>query len=668
MEVFIHNLPHQTSEKQLDKFFRNTLHALNITAFRCQKLGKPGLATLTFLDPSHALLFLKVYGKYDLYVHGSSPPSELRYLGKVIQCVLSRNKPNTYLLRILEEEEKKRQHNASRNATTAPKPKLERKIEVSELYCGAWDFVGSDLVFVPYFTNDRGGDVRFGKRSLAILIGKPTTHRIEIPYSSVNSVTRGVTGGLSLTFTLLEAPRTYAVKDTNVADTANLMLKLSLSYRQRSLLSKIKWTRVTCINKSYESVFSNCFVYRLNIPQSAFATADALKKAREIPSITLWPTTIRQPVRPFASELTRLSSALASSYGGIPWVLKFQMQRLVQLGYLSPSRVVELLSEVFQMTKRSDLKTCLAAVKKLFGQIPFLGPDTETDDFKLETLVRVLKENETAVKNEDPRLSRAKQHKSNNLALIHRVYVTPAGTYPYGPDEEPMNRVLRKYVQYLDFFLKVTFADEDGDQLRFYPGVSHDEIYHDRFKKVLSGVVNIAGRGFEFLGFSHSSLRAQTCWFMAPFTHNGTFIHAGLVIKGLGDFSKIRTPAKCAARIGQAFSDTLTAVSIPSDCVKNMADVKRSGRVFSDGCCVISQSIQQRIFNQYAVSQKLKPTVFQIRYAGKPTSLPPVLTDACTSCFDICNFRRNFFELSHRLAFLFKNLLTICRCQGHDLR
>ena len=616
MEVFVHNLPHQASQKQLENFFGTILAELQIVdIFNCQKLGKPGLATLTFLHSTDALYFLKRYGKYDPYLHGNSRPSELRHMGKVILCGRSRNAPNPYLLRILEDKEKTRQGTASRkSATQPPKPKVERKYQCSELSCGSWDFTGPDLVFVPYFIDGRDCDIHFGKKSLAILIGNPISHRVEIPYSSINSVTRGATEDFSLTFTTFEAPRIYETA-TNVVEIALLMAGM-LRQRQPSA-SKIKWTRVTCLNKSYESVFSNCFVYRLKIPQSAFAKADTLKKAREIPLITLWPTDVHQPVRPFASELTRLSSALASLYGGTPFALKFQMQRLVQHGYLGPSRVVELLSEVHEMTKRSDLKTCLAAVQKLFTQIPFQGPETESNDFKLNTLVKLLKDNETDIKQEEPHLKRAKQRKNTNLALIHRVVVTPAGTYPYGPDKEPMNRVLRKYSQYLDYFLKVTFADEDGEPLRYYPGVSNEDIYHNRFKKVLGGVINIAGRGFEFLGFSHSSLRAQTCWFMAPFTHNGTLLHSGLVIKGLGEFSQIRSPAKCAARIGQAFSDTLTAVSIHPDCVEIMRDVERLGRVFSDGVGVISRSIQQRVFKQYAISQKLKPTVFQIRYAGK---------------------------------------------------
>ena len=619
MEVFIHNLPHQASEAQLNKFFRTTLAGLKITAFRCQRLGKPGLATLTFLDASHALIFLKLYGKYDPYTHGNSRPSELRYIGKVILCGQSRNAPNPYLLRILEEEEKTRKHNASRNTTTQPpKQKLDRKLEYSQLSCGSWDFKESDLVFVPYFTDNRSSNVHFGKKSLGIIMGDPSSHRVEIPYSDINSVTRGATGEFSLTFTTFMAPRTYALADTSVTDLMAMIAKFSYAQAQRrSSAPKIKWTRVTCINKSYESVFSNCFVYRLTIPHSAFVKADGLKKAREIPPITQWPTTVHHPARPYARELTQLSSALASTYESVPFALKFQMQRLVQYGYLGPSRVVELLSEVHAMTKRSDLKTCLAAVQKLFQQIPFQGPSTESDDFKLQTLVAWLKDNENAFKREDPRLSKAKQRRNANLAMIHNAMVTPAGTYPHGPYEQPMNRVLRKYAQYLDFFLNVTFADEDGEPLRLYPGVSNEEIYHNRFKKVLGGVINIAGRGFEFLGFSHSSLRAQSCWFMAPFTHDGTLIHSRLVIKGLGDFSKIRTPAKCAARIGQAFSDTLTAVNIPPECVRHMRDIERSGRVFSDGVGVISRSIQQRIFKQYALSQKLKPTVFQIRYAGK---------------------------------------------------
>ena len=104
---------------------------------------------------------------------------------------------------------------------------------------------------------------------------------------------------------------------------------------------------------------------------------------------------------------------------------------------------------------------------------------------------------------------------------------------------------------------------------------------------------------------------------MAPFIENGSLIAAGRVIKDLGDFSKIRSPAKCAARIGQAFSQALSSVEVhPQDIKTNLHDVERNERNFSDGVGTVSLSLLKKIWSQYAESKKLKPTVLQIRFGG----------------------------------------------------
>jgi hypothetical protein len=43
--------------------------------------------------------------------------------------------------------------------------------------------------------------------------------------------------------------------------------------------------------------------------------------------------------------------------------------------------------------------------------------------------------------------------------------VTPTGTYLYGPDPERKNRVLRKYSDHLEYFIRVQFLDEDNQPI-----------------------------------------------------------------------------------------------------------------------------------------------------------------------------------------------------------
>ena len=104
---------------------------------------------------------------------------------------------------------------------------------------------------------------------------------------------------------------------------------------------------------------------------------------------------------------------------------------------------------------------------------------------------------------------------------------------------------------------------------------------------------------------------------MAPFVLDGTLTYAQLVIKNLGDFSSIRSPAKCAARIGQAFSQTLSSVTIPSEAFGQMPDIERNGRTFSDGVGTCSMEVLQKIWEKYNQARPLKPTAFQIRFQGQ---------------------------------------------------
>jgi hypothetical protein len=112
---------------------------------------------------------------------------------------------------------------------------------------------------------------------------------------------------------------------------------------------------------------------------------------------------------------------------------------------------------------------------------------------------------------------------------------------------------------------------------------------------------------------------------MAPFTIDGSLIFARSVIRDLGDFRLIRSPAKCAARIGQAFSQTFSSVAIPPEAFQVMPDIERNERTFSDGVGTCSLEVLQKIWQVYSQARGLKPTALQIRFQGKwkiDSSLP----------------------------------------------
>lgn len=117
-------------------------------------------------------------------------------------------------------------------------------------------------------------------------------------------------------------------------------------------------------------------------------------------------------------------------------------------------------------------------------------------------------------------------------------------------------------------------------------------------------------------GFSHSSLRSRQCWMMAPWVNKVELIHSKIVIGALGDFSQLREPARCAARIGQAFSDATHTINIQPEWESEMPDIKGNNRVFSDGCGTISKNLLSIIWQEFAKTGRRHATVLQIRYRG----------------------------------------------------
>jgi hypothetical protein len=116
-----------------------------------------------------------------------------------------------------------------------------------------------------------------------------------------------------------------------------------------------------------------------------------------------------------------------------------------------------------------------------------------------------------------------------------------------GPDWGVSNRILRKYDTHSKYFMRVFFADEDGLSVFHDPRASQETVY-ERFRSILRAGISVAGQNFQFLGFSHASLRTHQAWFMAPFAKDDVIVRAGDVIRDLGDFTHIHCSAKCAAR------------------------------------------------------------------------------------------------------------------------
>ena len=269
------------------------------------------------------------------------------------------------------------------------------------------------------------------------------------------------------------------------------MNKLLCKYKKASPITR---KRVASLDDAHGTVVATCLCYRFQLRHPMdIRSVQSLKRFPEIPGSISYPTSL--VMRPsFAGQMSVLYQTLAT-YQKVPFDLKFQLQMLAQNGSLAPYRVSELLVAIDKMINQENSKAFADAVYQLYGQLPFPGPNTEASAFSLQTLL------DQVIRNRD-RIDKGQSFAENweeyeHLILVHKANVTPAGIYLGGPKAEVKNRVLRKYSDYPNHFLSVSFSDEDDESIRHDRQTSNQDIYRTRFRKVLEGVINVAGRGYE---------------------------------------------------------------------------------------------------------------------------------------------------------------------------
>lgn len=564
MEVLARNLPPGMTERYVKQFFNPFLDAVGIHTYQCQKTSGKTFAKLTFTDAEAGKRFLELHGQTIPGRDGfATVRIKLFHFRKPVNISKSYHVPDKFLLSSLESEEIKRLSDNRTRASTNPRnairpTKLRRAFDVRQIQCGQWTYRDNQqLVYASHFRDDRTGQMLFGRRCILIKLGpkahnRYTTpgHQIEIPYSSVESFTIGTRTDLNVTFSLAEAPKLYAMPDEQDDDVslATAMRGFGLQLQRPSRqVSPAKRTRITALSTWHGGVVGSCLCYRFTLSHMQDIEAlQALKHAREVPQGIIWNSTAH--TTSFAAEMTELNNALTGKrFETFSFGLKFQLQMLGHNGILPPAKVVQFMDVVKGHSTGISPSVTTKAVRRLAMEIPYAGPETEAADLSMVALSELLVKNQLAIVREDS-CSSVHFQQPDHICDIFKATVTPTGIYLHGPEPEVKNRILRKYTTHTSYFLQVSFLDENHEPLRYDRHTSNEEIYQGRFQQILEKSINIAGRPYEFLGFSHSSLRAQTCYFMAPFTMELELVHARLVIQRLGDFTTIRSPAKCAAR------------------------------------------------------------------------------------------------------------------------
>ncbi|KAK5716659.1 hypothetical protein LTR15_009551 [Elasticomyces elasticus] len=623
MDIFVRNIPPDASHRQLEKILEFPLKECGVYEYDVNKWkGKPQ-AKITVLNKASGQRFLATYGvprNSPAHIRGFKP---LYWNGRFIHCTQDRNEPSDFAIRALA-------HSAAQKAVKGPPKALTqinggcrvRRFSVKTVQNGMWDYdTNGNLAFTTHYKNEVPATLTIGNKEAILLIGSTETEHVRIDFSYYHSehILLGNHHDPSITIAVRIPPKMYQVRGEDLLSAQLTRLVIS---KEAARSKDVRKSRLTGIDENHKKISGVCFVYRMTLsdPATLSAVRSLLKHNPKLPSVMDMVTLLRIPTESWKRSKMRLDyeTTDSSRLGGKPFSIRFQIERLARNGVLAPHRVIELLSTVVRLHAEYGTDATSAALANLYRRMPLAGPDTQATELPKASLKQMLVDYASTYDEHAPENPFELTKRHSHINLIHKVVITPAGTYLSGPTPEPTNRVLRKYSGQTDHFVRVVFQDEDGSSVHHDPRASQELIFHDRFRGVLDGTINIAGQGFSFLGFSHSSLRSQSCWFMAPLItpETGTLLYAPQVIKQLGDFTHIRTPAKAAARIGQCFTDTTASVTLGEGEKGSLAIVERNGRDFGDGVGTISRRLLDDVFRVYGSKQLLKPTILQIRFQG----------------------------------------------------
>lgn len=277
--------------------------------------------------------------------------------------------------------------------------------------------------------------------------------------------------------------------------------------------------------------------------------------------------------------------------------VRYQLEVCVSHGYLSEYAINEDFLRRLATLPSSKAVQLLKAVD-LRGQ-KSLKPAEIFDDLEFRKPVR------------KPKLP-------DNCIEIYHATVTATKIYFNTPSIEITNRVIRQYKQHADRFLRVRFEDDEyRGSTRLYPSVNNrmTNIFA-RVRRTLKHGIVVGDRHYKFLAWGNSQLREHGAYFFAdqPGVNTADEIRAKM-----GEFSKEKIVAKCAARMGQCFSTTRPLTCrIPrvhqGVCIP---DIKTSDGeyTFTDGVGKMSDMIARLAAIQMGIKDEI-PSVLQFRLGG----------------------------------------------------
>lgn len=540
MEVHTHGWPEHLSDEAVKRRLQPFMDSLGIEehTFSCDKPRRQKWANLTFLDVNKAEAFLRNYGEQTLpsmaqpasgypingfgntrRPRGAQRKARLQLMGCHIFCSRSKRKqnsgpnavlgqPNEITLRGLKHAAAEKA-NPTRRIETAKGPLV---FDVTSISCGHTAFVGDDLVYIPEVEFQDMGVAKFTNQMM--LIKLESRRVIKIPLETVQDLVCSFQH--TLTLTLAEEPSFFQ----DLSELESTMRQLTVSAVGRFGNSGPTRTRLTALDDQHAKVVGQCLVYQLRVTgEDLRRKLWSLRNHDVVPAVSydlLTQRTALLHLGPSSVAMSKLKRELAfdAHPDQLPFAILYQLQALATNAYYHPGIVLALskqLRRVFIADKIAGKRLIsVGAMKKLMKDTPWPKPHGDPSMFEVQAIVEYLRETEDKMATNEV-FRQGLMAPTQSLALVHRVTVTPTRSTLHGPELESKNRILRKYPNHHEYFLRVQFCDENGEDLYFNPKISNDKVY-DRFRKVLEEGIPIAGRKYEFLGFSHSSLRSHSAW------------------------------------------------------------------------------------------------------------------------------------------------------------
>lgn len=196
-------------------------------------------------------------------------------------------------------------------------------------------------------------------------------------------------------------------------------------------------------------------------------------------------------------------------------------------------------------------------------------------------------------------------------AIVQKVHVTPTGLRLNPPNVESSNRVLRRYDNISDRFMRVQFLEETEKQRIGRDLGSLKDIWK-RVKRALDQGIRIGDRTYEFLVFGSSQIKEASAVFFCPTSH----VSCNDIRQWMGSFDHIRNVAKYGARLGQCFSTSreIQGLSVPQ--IVEERDIENDEYCFTDGVGIISPFLARCIASDLGFDDRGVPSAFQIRMGG----------------------------------------------------